>query len=149
MPIAGTDLVGHFPCHPTRVERTVDVAGRPLALALTSCDQAGVAYGVATGDVEDPTRVEAVLSELAESARAGVRASSAATGPTALAGETPYRGNLRMRLAGQGADGRPIEESVALFARGTRVFQVTAAGAALPEPAARPFEEGLRFKGFR
>ena len=146
VPLAGTDLLGRFPCHPSHVVRNVELMGRQQQFALTSCDAGGVTYGIITTDVEDPTRVDAALTTLAEAARRSVGASNATIVPLAFAGVTPYRGDIRMRLSGRRGDGQGVEESISLFARGTRVFQATAIGPALPPAAVEPFHAGLRFR---
>jgi hypothetical protein len=147
VPLPDTALVGRFPCHPTRQERRIEVGGRPLTLLLLSCEKGDVVYGLATADVEDPAQVDPVLSLLAESARHGIGAVDPPAVPFAVPGVTPYRGNVSLRLEGHRPDGRPIQESVDVFARGTRVFQATAIGSTLAEPAVQPFHAGLRFRG--
>jgi hypothetical protein len=147
VPVPGSELVGAFPCHPSRQERRVELVGRPVLLSLLSCDQGGVTYGLATADVEDPARVDAVLTAMAEAARHGIGAREPAPVPLSFAGVTPYRGNATLRLSGQRTDGRPVEEAIDLFARGTRVFQATAIGTTLPDPAVQPFHAGLHFRG--
>ena len=62
-----------------------------------------------------------------------------------LGGATPFSGNSSAHLHGQRPDGETVDESIRVFARGTRVFQASAVGASLPDAALRPFEDGLRF----
>jgi hypothetical protein len=62
-----------------------------------------------------------------------------------LGGATPFSGNSSAHLHGQRPDGETVDESIRVFARGTRVFQASAVGLALPDGALRPFEDGLRF----
>jgi hypothetical protein len=104
-----------------------------------------VTYGVASADVGDPARVDAVLAELAAGARAAVRAGDAHVAAFELAGTTPFRGNVSARLRGKRPDGEAVEESLRVFARGTRVFQVNAIGPVLADAAIKPFEDELRF----
>ena len=145
VPLPGTQLVAELPCRPSRFERDVTVSGVAIKLFMLSCRAGGVTYGVATADVGDPARVDAVLFGLRDSAAAAIRSSGAPVGALNLSGVTPFNGNSSAHLHGQHPDGETVDESIRVFARGTRVFQASAVGAALPEAALRPFEDGLRF----
>src|SRR6185436_6170643 len=102
--------------------------------------------GVATAEVVDPARVDAVLFALRESAIAAIRSSGQPSGALNLHGVTPFNGNYSAHLHGQRPDGEAVDESFRVFARGTRIFQASAVGASLPEAALKPFEDGLRFE---
>ena len=121
------------------------VAGVPLKLFMLSCETGGVTYGVATAEVGDPARVDAVLFALRDSATAAIRSSGPPPGALNLQGITPFNGNYSAHLHGQRPDGETVEESIRVFARGTRIYQASAVGAALPDAACQPFEAGLRF----
>jgi hypothetical protein len=146
VPLPGTQLVTELPCRPSRFQRDVTVAGVPLQLFMLSCETGGVTYGVATADVGDPARVDAVLFALRDSAAAAIRSSGLPAGALNLHGVTPFNGNSSAHLHGQRPDGKTVDESIRVFARGTRVFQASAVGATLPEAALKPFEDGLRFE---
>ena len=146
VPLPGTQLVTELPCRPSRFQRTVTVAGVPLKLFMLSCESGGVTYGVATADVGDPARVDAVLFALRDSAIGTIRSSGPPSGALNLHGVTPFNGNYSAHLHGQRPDGETVDEAFRVFARGTRIFQASAVGAALPEAAVKPFEDGLRFE---
>lgn len=141
-----TSLFAELPCRPGRFQRDLTVAGTPLKWFMLSCEVDGVTYGVATGDVGDVTQVERVLEALAGGSAAAIRASVGPRAALDLTGVTPFSGNLAARLRGMRPDGQPVEESLRVFGRGTRVFQVSALGATLPDDAVKPFEDGLRFE---
>jgi hypothetical protein len=143
--VPDTPLKAELPCRPGRFQRDVVVGGAPLKLFMLSCEAGGVTYGVATADVADITRVDAVLHGLAESAGAAIRSADSTVGALNMSGVTPFSGNTSARLHGKRPDGQAVEESIRVFARGSRVYQVTAIGVALPQPALEPFENGLRF----
>jgi len=143
--LPGTQLVTELPCRPARFQRAVTVAGVPLELFMLSCEAGGVTYGVATADVVDPAHVDAVLFALRDGAAASIRSSGSGSGALNPGGVTPFKGNSSAHLHGQRPDGEAIDESIRVFARGTRVFQASAVGATLPEAALKPFEDGLRF----
>jgi hypothetical protein len=146
VPLPGTQLVTELPCRPARFQRDVTVAGVPLKLFMLSCETGGVTYGVATADVVDPARVDAVLVALRDGAAGAIRSSDSRAGALNPGGVTPFNGNSSAHLHGQRPDGAAIDESIRVFARGTRVFQASAVGATLPDAALRPFEDGLRFE---
>ncbi len=143
--LPGTQLVTELPCRPSRFQRDVTVAGVPLKLFMLSCEAGGVTYGVATADVGDPARVDAVLFALRGSAEGAIRSAAAPARALNLHGITPFNGNSSALLHGRRPDGQAVDEAIRVFARGTRVFQASAVGAALPDAALRPFEDGLRF----
>ena len=145
VPLPDTQLVAELPCKPGRFQRDVTVAGAPLKLFMLSCEAAGVTYGVATAEVGDPARVDSVLHGLRDGAAAAIRSSGAVPGALNLGGVTPFSGNSSATLHGQRPDGERIDESIRVFARGTRVFQASAVGTALPAAALAPFEDGLHF----
>ena len=80
-----------------------------------------------------------------DSAATAIRSSEVGAWRVESAGVTPFSGNSSATLHGQRPDGEKIEESIRVFARGTRVFQASAVGVALPAAALGPFEDGLRF----
>lgn len=143
--VPDTQLVTELPCRPSRFQRDEVVAGVPLKLFMLSCAAGGVTYGVATADVGDPARVDAVLFALRDGATAAIRSSNRRPGALNVSGATPFTGNSSAHLHGQRPDGETIDESIRVFARGTRVFQASAVGPSLPDSALRPFEDGLRF----
>lgn len=145
VPLPGTQLVAELPCRPGRFQRDVTVAGIPLKLYMVSCEAGGVTYGVATAEVGDPARVEAVLQALRMGAAAAIGSADSTPGALNMRGATPFAGNSSAHLHGRRPDGQEVEEAVRVFGRGARVFQASAVGARLPEAALRPFEEGLRF----
>jgi hypothetical protein len=140
-----TQLVAELPCRPGRFQRDITVAGTPLRMFMLSCEAGGVTYGLATADVTDPARVDAVLHGLAEAAASAIR--SAPWQPRALNmnGATPFSGNVSARLSGRRPDGVLVEEAIRVFGRGARVFQASVIGPHLSDEGLAPFEEGLRF----
>ena len=140
-----TQLVAQMPCRPARFQRDEVVAGTRLRLFMLSCEAGGVTYGVATADVADAGRVEAVLAALASGAVSALRASDVRFAAFKPVGVTPFSGDVSARLRGTRPDGTSVEESLRLFARGTRIFQVNAIGPSLTDDVIRPFEDDLRF----
>jgi hypothetical protein len=145
VPLPGTELRAELPCRPSRFQRDVTLSGVRLELFMLSCEAGGVTYGVASADVGDPARVDAVLLALRSSAGSALRSAERKVAALNMDGATPFPGNCSVHLHGQRPDGRTIDEVVRIFARGTRVYQASAVGPTLPAGALKPFEDGLRF----
>lgn len=142
---AGTRLLAMFPCKPTAQVRQLQLAGQTVALSLHACAAAGWTWGLAHGDMQDPTLLGAALNELSSTAAANIGA--AATQPLALQvpGATPHPASTRLHLAGRRPDGQALQMQMAVFSHGTRVFQTTVLGEREPGELAASFFDGLRF----
>lgn len=141
---AGSGLVGLLPCRPSVYERNVRLAGPPVPLSLNACSADGLTFALAFADVGDPSRVSAALAELQAAAQANVGAATRESLALAVPGATPNPASTRMRLIGLLPDGKAVEEQVAVFSQGTRVFQATVIGPQLPAEVADTFFDGLR-----
>ncbi len=141
---ADSGLVAMFPCKPSHEEREVPLAGRPVRLAVAACRAEDAMYAVAYGDVADPARVGSALDGLRNAAMGNVKASSSAQRQLAVPGMTPHPQAQALELRGQMPDGRAVLERVAVFSKGTRVFQATMLGDSLPPEAVETFFGGLR-----
>jgi hypothetical protein len=88
--------------------------------------------------------VAAALDEL-RSAAAG-NLGTAATQPLALRvpGATPNPASGRVLVSGKLPDGTAVQEQVAVFTLGTKVFQATVLGPQLPADAVETFFGSLR-----
>jgi hypothetical protein len=140
----GSGLVGLMPCRPSVYQRSVRLAGPAVPLSLSACSADGLTFALAFADLGDPTRVSTALAELQASALANVSAGRPEPLPLKLEGATPNSASARLRLLGRLPDGKPVEEQVAVFSQGTRVFQATLIGPALPAEVVDTFFGGLR-----
>lgn len=141
----GSGAMAVFPCKPSSHSRLVSLAGAALALTLYACDAADVTYAVAFADVPDPTRVGPTLEALIRAARDNIQAAAAASSaPLHVDGMTPNPQALLWRFEGRRHDGRVVQEQVAMFVHGTRIFQATAVGRQLDAQALETFFDGLR-----
>lgn len=140
----GSALQLQFPCRPTTQRRDVPMAGTRVNLALHACAAGGQTWGLAVADVAEPARVGPALAELAAAAASNLDA--AAGQPLALnvPGATPNDASQRLRLQGRLPDGRAVQMQLAVFARGTQVFQATVLGDTVSEEAAENFFASLR-----
>jgi hypothetical protein len=134
-----------FPCKPASNERRVAIAGETVAMSMFACSAGETVYALSFADVKDPARVGAALDELARAAQLNLQSpSGAASQPLHVAGMTPHPQSAQWRLAGRLPDGRTVQERVALFSYGTRVYQATMLGAKLDAEAQDTFFGALR-----
>ncbi len=139
-------LVMLLPCKPVPQVRSVRLAGQSVRLALHACSAGGQTWAVAYADMRDPALVGAALGELVDSAAANLTSPVPdARKALAVPGATPHAASRRWALAGQLPDGKAVQEELAVFARGTVVFQATVLGAELPAEGVTTFFESLRF----
>lgn len=134
-----------LPCKPTPQARTVRLAGETVRLSLHACSAGGQTWALAYADMGDPRLLGRALAELRDSAAANVNASN--TQPRAalvIPGVTPHPESGRWVLQGKLPDGTLISEELAVFARGTVVFQATVLGQTLPAEGVITFFESLR-----
>jgi len=133
-----------MPCKPNSMVRNVRLVGEPVALTLSACSAGGQTWAIASADVGDPTRVTAALDELESAARSNLAGGPAQTLVLAVAGATPNAASRRVQFSGRLGDGTAVQEQVAVFARGTRVFQATVLGPQLPAEGVETFFGSLR-----
>jgi len=138
-------LVALFPCKPASHARQLPLAGVRVELSLFACTTDGVTYAAAFADIGQPQLVGQALAELAAAAARNIGAEGPhAVAPLRVEGMTPNPQTGRQAFAGQLSDNRRVEEQVAVFARGTRVFQATMVGAKLDVRTVEVFFGALR-----
>ena len=141
---AGVGIVALFPCKPNAMTRGLPLAGHGVSLSLHACSAGGQTWGLAHADVGDPGRVGAALQELRAGAARNLGAAAGRPLALKVAGATPNPAAGREQIDGHAPDGKPLAGQVAVFARGTVVFQATVLGATLPAEAAETFFAALR-----
>lgn len=134
-----------MPCKPASHARRLPLAGTPVAWTLYACSAGGVTWALGFADLGDPARVGAALGELEAAALDNIGAASPERrAPLRVAGATPHPSAATLQASGRLADGAAVQEQVALFTKGTRVYQATAVGARLPAQALETFIDSLR-----
>jgi len=137
-------VVAMFPCRPASHARDVQLAGAKVRLTLHACTAGDTTWALAFGELADPARVGPALLELRESAAANLQAAAPQVLPLKVEGATPNEHMARLALQGRLPDGRPVQEQLAVFAKGLRVYQATAVGARLPAEGLEVFFGGLK-----
>ena len=139
-----TGLEGVLPCRPGTFERTVRLGSGTTSMFMLSCEASGVTYGLSTAELGDSARIEPALAALLGSARLAIAGSGEVVAWQPF-GATPFKGNVSAHYLGLRPDGVPVEESIQVFGRGTRIFEAMAIGRRLDPSATQPFKDGLRF----
>jgi hypothetical protein len=134
-----------FPCKPVSHARQVPLAGAPVRLTLHACTAGDeVTYALAVADVADPARVATALQALRDSAAGNVSAGAPSPLPLAVRDATPSPAAGRAAYDGTRSDGQPVRMQVAVFSKGTRVYQATVIGREIGAEAADAFFGALR-----
>jgi hypothetical protein len=133
-----------LPCKPSSLTRDVRLAGGSVRLTLHACSAGGATWALGFADVGDAARVAAALAELRAAAIANLGAGASQVLALAVPGATPYAGNTHVLISGHLPDGAAVQEQLAVFARGTLVFQATVLGAQLPADGVETFFTSLR-----
>lgn len=139
---SGAELM--LPCKPARQARRLTLAGGTAVLTLYACTAGEVTWALAFADLGDPARVGTALDELRSAAVANLDAGAPRALPLRVEGATPHPASVRLAFTGRLADGRAVQEQVAVFSKGTRVFQATCVGARLPADGVETFFGALR-----
>lgn len=140
----GGDLQLLMPCRPSTQVRRVDLAGAPVALAMSACAAADRTWAVAFADAGEPARIPALLQALQAATAANLAASTQQQLAASIPGANPGGGARRVELAGRLPDGRAVQLVMLLAARGTQVVQATVVGERLPPQDIEPFVSSLR-----
>jgi len=124
--------------------RQVPLGGAPVSLSIDACRAGGVMYAVSHGDVGDPARVGAALAALRGAALANLQGAVTSERRLHVPGMTPHVQAQALEVQGRMPDGGAVQERLAFFSKGTRVFQVTMFGATLDGEATETFFGGMR-----
>jgi len=143
--VGAAESVALFPCKAASHARVIALAGQQVKLTLHACQAGEATWGLAWADVGDPARVGAALQGLQEGARMNLGQAQAQARPLVVKGQTPHPSAGLWSLAGRYPDGKPAVGQVAVFSRGTVVFQATALGVSAGSEAAETFFTALRF----
>ncbi len=143
--IPDTTLRALLPCRPAGQARRLVLAGSEVELSMLACTGDGVVFAVATAELAQPGRVGAAIAELHAAAARNVGAPPPVREAFEVPGSTPNAQAGIASFTGLLGDGRRVEERIAVFARGTRVYQATMLGPSVEMEASDAFFGGLRF----
>lgn len=141
----GANLLLMFPCKPASDARKVEMQGRSFDMHLQACKAGQQSFALSYVDVGDPALVGPALRQMRESLAAKLAAGAASAVAVQIGGMTPNPQALQQPLNGQLPDGSAAQGAVAVFARGTMVFQGVVLGAKRDAAAEDNFFSGMKF----
>lgn len=133
-----------FPCRPSNAQRDLDLGGRRTTMFLHACTASDTTFALAMADVGDVRSVAPALSALTATAVRNLAARIDSDQPAQVPGMTPNSEARRLRLTGHLPDGRTAIEHVAVFAHGSRVYQLALVGSQPAADAIQVFFDGVR-----
>jgi hypothetical protein len=114
-------------------------------MTMAACRADNAMFALAFADVRDPALVAQALDDLRESARRNLAADGGMPlRPLMVEGMTPNERTGRFTIAGRRPDGSAVKADVAVFVRGTTVYQATVLGTTLDADAVQTFITGLK-----
>lgn len=119
----GSGAVGLFPCKPRHETRQVALAGARVSMTFHACSAAGATWALGFADMGDPARVADALDEAAQGSARNLGAALPAGLAASVPGMTPNPHARRLAFDGALPDGQPVHTEVAVFSKGTRVYQ--------------------------
>jgi hypothetical protein len=146
----GSGLMLMFPCKPAGHARDMQVQGKPVRTHLHACRADDQDFALSFADLGDPGLVGPAMREMRESLLAklvqGQSESPASAVALQVPGMTPSPQALSQSLSGQLPDGSRAFGFVAVFARGTVVYQALVFGAKNDPAAQDGFVHSIKFK---
>jgi hypothetical protein len=139
----GSGVAMLFPCRPNQQERAIRIAGAAQRVQMHSCSAAGAAFSLVFANVAEPAGVTPLLAALRAAAQANLGGAETVR-PLVLVGATPNPQSALVRIDGRLPDGRRVVEHTAFFARGLRVYQVTALGESLDAETIDTFFDSIK-----
>ncbi|MEO5772031.1 MAG: hypothetical protein ABIQ29_08170 [Burkholderiaceae bacterium] len=143
--IPDSGLTALLPCRPASQARRLVLAGSEVKMSMLACTGDSVVYAVTSADVAQPGHVGTAMAELHAAAARNLGAAPQAPVAFQVPGSTPNAQAGMTSFTGMLGDGRRVEEKIAVFARGTRVYQATMLGPSVEIEASEAFFGGLRF----
>jgi hypothetical protein len=113
-----------FPCRPEHAERSLVLAGTPMRTEMWVCDAGGLSWSVTVLDVNDPTRLTAVLRESRLSLATRLQGGEESVQRVRIAGMTPNDESRRVVIAGPAGAGKSVRAEAVFAVRGLQVFQL-------------------------
>lgn len=140
----GSGAVALLPCKPANESRTVELAGARIRMQISACSVAGTTWALAHADVEAAERVSPALAALRDAAAKNLGGAAAVVAPMKVPGMTPNTQAERLHVDGRLPGGETVGMDSGFFVKGTRVYQATAMGKAIPPEAVATFFDNLK-----
>jgi hypothetical protein len=140
----GSGALALFPCKPRHETRDVPLAGVRVAMTFHACSAGGATWALGFADVADPARVASALDEAAAASARNLGAAAPEGLPASVPGMTPHSHARRLAVDGAMPDGRAVHGEVAVFSKGTRVYQAMVVASGPQRDAVQTFFGALR-----
>ena len=124
--------------------REVDLVRHRVEMAMFACATGGNTFAVGGVTLADVRDVGTVLIALRQAAASNVGASPVEAKAIQVPGMTPQLEATQVVLNGKRPDGTPVQEHLAVFARGARVYQAAVVGERPDVDAVSTFFGGLK-----
>jgi hypothetical protein len=141
----GSGLSVNLPCRPDHHARSVVLGSATVQMNMLVCSAGEATFALSYFDVADPARISKTLIDWRAAALGNVQARDAQTAPLQIKGMTPNAEAVRVSAAGRLPDGAAVQEHVAFFVHGLRVYQAAVIGAHPSAEAVDTFFGGLKF----
>jgi hypothetical protein len=128
----GAGLVALWPCKPDQAQRTVVLAGREVALHMSSCDVAGQTFAAGAIGLPEGLAASDVVSAWRKASLASLRVAEDRFSPW----QPPLRSGLQAqgwRADGVRHDGQAVHAQAVVLTQGGTVFQLVVYGQPAPE----------------
>jgi len=146
----GASLSIALPCKPDHASQTVTLAGAPVLLAMTGCENAGATLAVSQVRLPPGASPGAALAQWRAATLAGMRAQGVREQPFQPAGSLNLPESVRIVAHGQSREGRPVNAQAVWFARATAqgvwLFHAVVYADAVSPEVADAFFAGLRLQ---
>jgi hypothetical protein len=133
-----------FPCRPATLSREVVLPQGRREMTMHACAAGGSTYAVGALTLNDVRDVGVVLVSLREAAARNINADPGELESIQVPGMTPHAQAMRLVLTGRRPDGSVVVEHLAVFTRGTRVYQALVVGDRPASEAVSVFFGGLK-----
>ena len=132
-----------LPCKPDRGTRTVDLAGRQVAVSMVGCEAGGNTFAVAWSELPAGQTAPEWIGHWNKATLSNMRAANPGQEMPWTAPSLPQ--GLRVTASGQRPDGRAVQGHAAYLARGNHVYQLVVYGDRIGNEAIEPLLSGLKF----
>lgn len=132
-----------LPCKPDRGQRTVPLGAYSVAMEMVGCEADGALFAVSLVRVPDGVDAGVLQAQWQAASLQQMRSQPGLQQPLAVAGP-PNSAMRAISAQGQGADGRPVQASLAWLTVGGELVQLAVYAPRLTQELTEPFFAGVR-----
>jgi hypothetical protein len=140
----GSGAMATFPCRPDQQSRRVTLSGQSKSMTQVACSVEHSRFALSYVDADDPAQRSAIAEQLRVAAVDNVHGSDIRSVAVQIPGTDRAPQVQRLSMLGRWPDGTALQQHVAIFAQGLRIYQATVIGNQPPGDAVETFFSGLR-----